>query len=253
MHRPSEKISVTPLPGTQHPASGIQHPASSIRHPDHGFTLLEIMIAIFIFAIVVTTLFASYKSVLSGAETIDYGITSFKMAKNCLSRMILDLESAHISLPPEYAPPEFEDPPDAYRIIGDMFYAGTGSFPRLRFTSLQHISFGEKKENRIAEIVYYVQALEDGTYVLKRADSLYPYPPFEEKASDPILCEDVKTLQLKYYNQEGTEFELWDSDAADFGYATPRAIRIKLEIGKDSESRWFETMVTLPVYREKKE
>lgn len=239
MHKKSEKISVTPLPG--------------IRQLDGGFTLLEIMIAIFIFGIVVTTLFASYNSVLSGAETIDQGITSYKMAKNCLSRMILDLESAHVSLPPEYTPPDFDDPPDAYRIIGDMFYVGTDSFPRLRFTSLEHISFGEKKENGIAEIVYYVQALEDGTYVLKRADSLYPYPPFEEKAGDPVLCEHVKTLQFKYYNQEGTEYELWDSDAGDFGYATPRAIRIKLEIGKDSESRWFETMVTLPVYREEKE
>jgi general secretion pathway protein J len=174
------------------------------------------------------------------------------MAKNCLNRMILDLESAHVSLPPEYTPPDFDDPPDAYRIVGDTFYVGTSSFPRLRFASLEHISFGGKKENGIAEIVYYVQALEDGTHVLKRADSLYPYPPFEEKAGDPVLCENVKTLQFKYYNQEGTEYELWDSDAGDLGYATPRAIRIKLEIGKDSASRWFETMVTLPVYREEK-
>jgi prepilin-type N-terminal cleavage/methylation domain-containing protein len=45
MHKKSEKISVTPLPGIQHPASGI-------RHPDRGFTLLEILIAIFIFDIV---------------------------------------------------------------------------------------------------------------------------------------------------------------------------------------------------------
>jgi len=239
MHYKSEKNSVTPL--TRSPK------------PDSGFTLIEILIAIFIFAIIVTTIFGSYNSVFTGAEEINQGITSYETARNCLNRIIFDLESVHLSLPPQYAPPDFNGPPDPYRIVGDTNNVQNISFPKLRFTSTAHVSFGGKAESSIAEIVYYVQATDDGNYLLRRADNLYPYQPFEEKSSDPVLCENLKSLTFKYYDWEGTEYDLWDSDAEDFGYATPAAIGIKLELTGVTDSLWFKTMVTLPVYRKKKE
>ena len=239
MHYKSEKISVTPL--TRSPK------------PDSGFTLIEILIAIFIFAIIVTTIFGSYNSVFTGAEEINQGVTSYETARNCLNRIIFDLESVHLSLPPQYAPPDFNGPPDPYRIVGDTNNVQNISFPKLRFTSTAHVSFGGKTESHIAEIVYYVQATDDDNHLLRRADNLYPYQPFEEKSSDPVLCENLKSLTFKYYDREGTEYDLWDSDAEDFGYATPAAIGIKLELTGGTDSLWFKTMVTLPVYRKKKE
>ncbi|MGB2929512.1 MAG: prepilin-type N-terminal cleavage/methylation domain-containing protein, partial [Desulfobacterales bacterium] len=132
MHKKSEKISVTPL--TDHP-----HPASGIRHPDSGFTLLEIMIAIFIFAIIVTTIFGSYNTVFTGAEVINEGVTSYETARTCMNRMVFDLESIHVFLPPQYSPPDFNGPPDPYRIVGDTDNIQTVSFPKLRFTSTAHV------------------------------------------------------------------------------------------------------------------
>ena len=216
-----------------------------------GFTLIEILVAIFIFAVVITTIFGSYNTVFSNVEKINASITDYEMAKNCLCRMIIDLKSIHVSLPPEYSPPGFDDPPDNYRIVGDTSYSGNNSFSRLRFTSLAHLSFGNKINEGIAEIIYYVQATDDRHYALKRADSLYPYKPFEEKGNDPVLCEDLISMSLKYYDHEGTECEIWNSESETFGYASPRAIGIKLEVGDDSVSQIFETMVALPVYREK--
>jgi general secretion pathway protein J len=222
------------------------------RHPARGFTLLEIMIAIFIFAVVLTTIFASYNALFSGNETIEQGTASYEMAKNCLSRMMIDLESIHISLPPEYAPQTVADSHDLYRVVGEMVDIQGREFPKLRFTSLSHIAFGGKTQNGIAEIVYYVQIEGEDRYRLKRADNLHPYPSFEEKAGDPVLCKDLKSLTVKYYDENGTEYDLWDSDAEAFGYSTPRAIRIKLELASASQPLLFETMVTLPVFREKK-
>jgi general secretion pathway protein J len=260
MHQKSEKNSSNSLtniqqPGTsnQEPGTRNQEPASGIRHPDSGFTLLEILIAIFIFSIIVTTIFGSYNSVFTGAEAINQGVKSYEMARNCLNKMIFDLESIHLSLPPHYAPPDFNGPPDPYRIVGDTNNVQTIAFPKLRFTSTAHVSFGGKVESGIAEIVYYVQATDDGNYLLRRADNLYPYQPFEENASDPVLCENLKSLTFNYYDREGTEYDMWDSDAEDFGYATPAAIGIKLELTGGTDSLWFKTMVTLPVYRKKKE
>ena len=126
------------------PAACSGHRVFATRCADHGFTLLEIMIAIFIFAIIATTIFTSYSSLLSGNETSDQGTASYEMAKNCLSRMIVDLESIHLTLPPGYSPPVLGEPPDLYRISGEIFDIQGVSFPRLRFTSLAHLSFGGK-------------------------------------------------------------------------------------------------------------
>ena len=88
---------------------------------DTGFTLLEILIAIFIFSVIVTTIFASYNSVFSNSESIDQGITTYEMSKNCLNRMAIDLKSIHVSLPPEYVHPDFDDPPDPFINLGLVF------------------------------------------------------------------------------------------------------------------------------------
>lgn len=223
-------------------------------HNFFGFTLLEIMIAIFIFAIIITTLFGSYTTVFSSAKTINEDTAKYEAAKNCINRIALDLNSTHVSVPPEYSPPDFNDSADPYRITGDIIHTGNTSFSRLRFTSLAHISFEKNIQNGIAEIIYYVHADNEGNYVLRRSDNLYPYEEFEEKGSDPMLCEGVKSLEFKYYDQDGAKYELWDSDSENFKNATPRAIEIKLDLGDvedDSNALLFETIIMLPVFREK--
>jgi general secretion pathway protein J len=221
-----------------------------------GFTLFEILIAIFIFGIVMTTIFGSFIAVFSNTDAIFDGINDYDMAKNCLNRMITDLQTVHISPGEIYMRPEFDDPPDPYRIVGDTGYAGNGSFSRLRFTSRSHLPLENNMQKGIAEIVYYVRNRGDNENILTRADSLFPYKRFEGKAfeenpGDPILCEKVRSLAFKYYDEEGTEYDHWDSESEEFKYATPRAVSIKLEFGDDSSSLLFETMVHLPVYREK--
>jgi len=227
---------------------------SSIINPrGAGFTLLEILIAIFIFAIIMTTIFASYRTVFSHNDVINNGRIYNEMAKTCLDRMIADLQSIHVALPPAYTIPDLDDQPSLYRIVGETVYIKGLDFPRLRFTSLAHLPFNKNQHDGIAEIVYYVQATDENIFVLKRSDNLFPLQTFEERAGDPVLCQGLKTLEFRFYDQEGTEYEIWDSDLEEFGYATPRAIGIKLELDTGSGSLLFETRVTLPIGREQKE
>ena len=251
MYKKAGNSSSNSLTNIQQPRTRNKETASRIRHLNSGFTLLEIVIAIFIFSVIVTTIFGSYNSVFTGAEIINEGVTSYETARTCLNRMIFDLESIHVSLSPQYSPPDFNGPPDPYRIVGSTVNVQTVSFPKLRFTSTAHVSFGGKTESHIAEIVYYVQATDNEHYLLRRADNLYPYEEFEENANDPVLCENLKSLTFNYYDREGTEYDMWDSEAEDFGYASPAAIGITLELTSSTDSLWFKTMVTLPVYREK--
>jgi general secretion pathway protein J len=219
-----------------------------------GFTLMEILVATAILAIVVTTVLASFNAVFSTTAVLDDNADIYEMAKNCLKRMALDLESIHVNQRPIYKPPELDQPPDPYRFVatvGDT--GGTGFAQNLRFTSRAHVGFEKNFREGIAEVIYYVKAGNGGHLTLKRADNLYPYPEFEEKGSDPALCKYVKSLSFKFYDKDGIEFDVWDSDSDEFGYATPKAIGIKLELANKTASQTFETRVSLPISRESAE
>jgi len=234
-----------------HPASRNPHPAFSVKYSTAGFTLMEILLAFLILAIVMTAILGSFNAVFSTTDTLENSSKYYDMARNCLNRMTLDLAALYVSQPPFYKKPEFDDPPDPYRIAGSIADVGGTGFATLRFTSSAHIPLDKSSRSGIAEIIYYVQAKTDGQLVLKRADHLYPYPPFEEKGSDPVLCRRVKSLAFKYYNAEGEESDEWNSDADDNDQATPTAIGIQLEIGDESQSYAFETTVRLAVHRKK--
>ena len=219
----------------------------------NGFTLMEILVAIAILAIVVTTILASFNAVFSTTEVLDESADIYEMAKNCMKRMVLDLESIHIAQRPIYKPPELDQPPDPYRLVATTEDIDGTGFAQIRFTSRAHVRLEKSLREGIAEIIYYLQPGEVGLPVLKRADNLYPYPDFEKKGSDPVLSKYVKSLAFKFYDKEGLEFDVWDSDSEEFGYATPMAIGIKLELANKTASHTFETMVSLPISREKAE
>ncbi len=241
------------LSSIQQPAARSQKQETSCLRGTAGFTLMEVLVATAILAIVVTTILASFNAVFSTTEVLNESAEIYEMAKNCMKRMTLDLESIHIEQRPIYKPPEFDQPPDPYRIVATTQDIGGTGFAKIRFSSRAHVRLEKSLRDGIAEIIYYVQAKEDGLPVLKRADNLYPYPEFEERGSDPVLSKYVKSLAFKFYNKEGLEFDVWDSDSDEFGYATPAAIAIKLELAGKTAAHTFKTMVSLPIFREKAE
>ena len=212
---------------------------------------MEILLAFLILGMVVTTVLASFNAVFSTTDTLNTSSRYYEMAKNCLNRMTHDLAAAYARQSPLYKKPEFDSPPDTYRLVGSTIDVGGTSFAAIRFTSNAHVPLENSKRKGIAEIIYYVQAQNDGQMVLRRSDSLYPYPEFEERASDPVLCNNLKSLEFKYIDADGEEFDEWDSDAGEYGYATPAAIRIALEVGNEAISYSFETTVRLATRREK--
>ncbi|MCP3950767.1 MAG: prepilin-type N-terminal cleavage/methylation domain-containing protein, partial [Desulfobacterales bacterium] len=159
----------------------------AIARQKNGFTLLEILVAMFIFSAVVTTLFTAYRALFFDTDQFESSLHRHAMAQACLMRMVNDLGALHMQLPPLYTRPDFNDPPGDDRIVGEQP-------DRLRFTSLAHLPMDRSRREGLAEIRYYVHTGDDGKPVLRRSDTVYPYPPFEEKATDPVLCEDVKKL-----------------------------------------------------------
>jgi general secretion pathway protein J len=219
-----------------------------VRSPG-GFTLAEILLAIFIFSIISVTIYSSLHSVLFSARMVERNIARNETAKNCLNRMIADIQALMVAMPPEHAPPDINEEADPYRIVGDTSYIGSATFPRLRFVSSAHIQFVHQRPCGFAEIVYYVQEVEDDHYVLRRADHCYPFEPFEPSARDPIVCDPLKSLKIIYYDADETPYETWHSDREEFRYATPVAIDIVLEIGDDESASIYEVQISPRVVR----
>ncbi|MGW8186960.1 MAG: prepilin-type N-terminal cleavage/methylation domain-containing protein, partial [Desulfobacterales bacterium] len=184
-----------------------------------GFTLLEILIAIFIFAVVITTVFGSFNFVFGKIGIIEESRTTYEMAKDCLSRMSIDLTSAYFRQSPAYKPPKEDEEQDPYRLVGKLSDAGGEDFGQLRFTAMDHLPLQRRQQDGVAEIIYYVTTERDGTRVLRRSDRLDFSEPRDTLSGDPILCENVKTLTFTYIDAENDEKETWDSDSDDVGYA----------------------------------
>lgn len=215
-----------------------------------GFTLLEIMVAIFIFALVITTVFGSFRVVFSSADAVGGDVAIFESARTCLGRMTTDLKSLVISDYPRYTKPGFNDPQDPYRLVGDTTDVAGAGFGRLRFASLAHMASSRDPRQGVCRIVYYVDQRWDDSLVLRRADHLYPFPDFEESEDDPILCDNILALEFAYLGDEDEMNDRWDSESADADYATPRSIEIRLTVGTPSRPKPFTTRVSLHVYRE---
>lgn len=210
---------------------------------------MEIMVAIFIFALLITTVFGSFRAVFSSVDAIGGDVAYFSTARTCIERMATDLAALKIVDYPRYQKPEFNDPEDPFRFFGDTSEVGGNDFGRLRFTSLSHLPINGDFRQGVARIVYYAHQQPDETLVLRRSDHLYPFPDFEENSNDPILCDHLLALELSYSSPEGDSVDQWDSESADTEYATPTAVGIKLVVGKPSKPITFSTRIPLYVFR----
>lgn len=218
-----------------------------------GFTLIEVLIAIFIFSMVIGIVFGSFQQISVSAKVIDKSSDAYEMAYLCIDRMAIDIESVYVRQKPLYTKPGIDSDPDPHRIEGETDLSGTVALPVLRFTSQAHLPIDRDFRKGIAEIVYYLDGNEKEGFLLKRSDRISFEEEFQKKDSDPVLCKQIKTMKIRYYDSEGEEYDDWDSDSDEYGYATPSSIRILFEIDDDGIVLPFETQVALRSVREKTE
>ena len=215
-----------------------------------GFTLLEILIAMFIFAVVLSTIYTSYTGTFRIVNETEFQTDIYEMARITLERMHEDLESVYIPENPENSEPE-EPASPLFEFLGeDKEIKGRSADP-LRFMSTAHLVFSEEeKASGTAEIAYYVEEGDEGEgFVLYRSDTT----PFEEKREEGtgglVLCDSLVSVNFAYYDDEGEVSDNWDS-ASDQLNEIPRMVSILLEFENKSDPETpfkFLTTVALPV------
>jgi general secretion pathway protein J len=215
----------------------------SFVHHDRsrGFTLLEILIAIFILGIVLTTIYASYSGTLWVIRELDDDSRAYQMARITLDRMNRDLSSLQ----------RFED---AFVLQSEKDTIGRREFGSLTFWSAAHLAFEEDEfSGSPTSIAYFVKEDKDGGFSLWRSDIAGVRPSPDGKiGSGVIICENLQALNLKFYDEGGAEFDSWDttSGTARQKGKPPALVQIELILvnERDVEKPYkFITSVFLPV------
>jgi general secretion pathway protein J len=219
-----------------------------------GFTLLEVLIAMFIFAVVLSTLYTAYTGTFRNIERTESQADLYQMARIVLERMTEDLESVYMVSKDKPSDDEEETDQPA-RFVGTMSEMEGRRLDTLRFASKAHIFFDEEEPYPgTAEVVYYVRENdeEEGGFILYRSDKANFGQSEEEGTGGWILCDRLHAIQFTYYDEEGGAHDGWDSTEDAFKDKLPSGVSILLELASrvDPESTIkFMTGVTLPMSR----
>lgn len=209
-----------------------------------GFTLVEILIAVLILGIVLSTVYASYTGTFRLIRETQKDAEVYGMARSALDRMARDLQSAALWR-------------GAFTFVTKLNRLGDREFVSLSFRSAAHVPFSEK--DRVDGIALIEYTVEEGTdkagYVLTRSDSLYrdtgkePSPP-----GGLLLCDRVEALIYTFFDDTGKEYGNWNSDG-DIPIQkkrAPAAVLIRLSFVNEADREHpyqFMTRIRLPFNR----
>jgi general secretion pathway protein J len=211
---------------------------------EKGFTLIEILLAIFILGIVMSTVYASYTGTFRIIRDTQDDAEIYGMARTALDRMVRDLQSA--------APWR-----GAFAFVTKTDTLGSREFLRLTFRAAAHVAFSDQEvPGGIAVIEYHVEeGTEKAGYVLMRSDNLYRDPGKEEPLPGGFLLSDrVDALTYRFIDEAGKEYETWDSggQVAEQRNRAPASVLISLSMvnATDKERPYrFMTRVRIPFNR----
>ncbi len=216
-----------------------------------GFTLLEILIALFIVAIVVSIIFGAYSSTFRVIEVAQTQADVYQMARIAMQRIQEDLECSKLS-PVEGIGLDF---------VGKNGTLDDRDADSLSFLSSKHLAldFGDNYKGT-ARISFYLlegqgddgDEAGDNGFSLFRSDSPSSEDPPADDTGGDILCDHLYSVNFLYYDADGREYEEWDSSDGIFKDTLPSMVRIELAFFDESnpdEPLKFLTNVAVPMAR----
>jgi general secretion pathway protein J len=213
-----------------------------------GMTLIEIMVALAILTMMVAAIWSSFRSTMKGMETTEVVQDRYNTVRNAINRMSSDMAMAYLS---------FNRPPDETRHF--TYFEGRTDFGNdsVTFSTFGHLRVRKDSNESDQSIVQYFVAAdpEDGSrqHLWRREDRrLHGDKPEDIHRYAPayILCEDVASLELEYWDTQREEFiQEWATMVVD---AQPDRLppRVKIKLGilnGDDEIEYFTTQAILPM------
>jgi general secretion pathway protein J len=208
-------------------------------HRSCGFTLIEVLLAIFIGAIVLTVLYASFFQIVNAKDSAEDNLELYHEARVIISKMTEDLSMAY---PRGMVYPVQGASASSFFVGRAEQQVGRSS---VDFTSLSHAAGINSGDSDQAEITYYLKPVpQSALFFLMRREN--PRIGSDSSAIEYPLSERVVGFTLTYMRTDGDEFiNEWDSAQTS---SLPRAVDITLTLrsakGEDFE---FNSIVLVPI------
>lgn len=200
-----------------------------------GFTLLELLIAMMLMAVIITALFALFSNVIDASQHARKRMQTDKSGRAVLNILEDDLR---------YMLPDI-------KTTGLKFVANTQSSmfdeqKLLSFSTTSSLKF-QKHENDLSlqYVTYSLQEQDDDTFKLIRTERPFPTVIGDFSELRYELVENVLECQFEYYNSEYNEFQSeWGVEKTN----TPKAVRVRMTLGTPESS--YEYVLTIPLPQE---
>lgn len=207
----------------------IRLPVRGRRSSSRGLTLLEIMVAVGVLALVAMMVYGTLDGMSTSRKNLDYASERHQQGRSALTRMSREIQAAFVSL---------HRPIDASQPFQKTAFIGTdrSSFDRLDFTSFSHLRTSEgTHESDQNELSYFASRdPQTGVTDLARRESRYidQYP--ERGGVVQVLAQDVLSFELDFFDPLTGDWKTsWDT-TQEVGAAErlPAQVRIELVLNR---------------------
>ncbi|HSA58687.1 MAG TPA: type II secretion system protein GspJ [bacterium] len=194
-----------------------------------GFTLIEVLIAVVLLAIISFLVYQSMGAMVGSKERFETREDAYRSANVFMDRLTRELATAVL-----YGNVELLGvSPNGEQSSKSVFSAeNNGDQDKLTFDTLSHTRYlKDAKESDLAEVTYFLETQEDGDglYAVKRRLKCPLDAEPGEKGQVTVLMTGVKELNFRYYDAAKTEYkDEWDTTKLDFANRLPRAVEITL-------------------------
>ena len=199
---------------------------SSRKHTQHGFTLVEIMLALTLMAFLTSLLWGTMAQTAKVKKRIEQAQDRTHTVRVALMRMSREIEMAYVA---------FEQTgTQEYRTM----FSGIshGEFDELRFSWFGHLRFrADQAEGDTAQVSYFSQLDPENsmlTNLLRRETRrLEAKDPKLIPGETYLLCPAISRLKFAYYDYKQKDWrEEWDTTKADGQTYLPTQVRISLTV-----------------------
>lgn len=213
-----------------------------------GFTLLEIILAVTILALIGTMIYGGFSQTALNKARVEEDSDHSRIIHTALERMVRELSMAFVST--------HVNPSPDLRVMETAFIGkDNGRQDRIDFTSFSHRRlYRNAKESDQNEISYFVTEHPDDPDVMvlaRREQNRIDQDP-RRGGKSQILVENVTEFNIEYFDPLLTEWvQAWDSEEPlAQPNRLPTQVRIKLSVEdprRKGKTETFGTRVSIPI------
>jgi prepilin-type N-terminal cleavage/methylation domain-containing protein len=225
-------------------------------HAAEGFTLLEVMIAVGIMATILVILFGTYSAAVDRAARARERSQIYHEARVLLQLVANDLRSAYVKESIEQAQQALQQTktrPTTF--VGEDRTAFNNPADTLEFSTVLPTQRPDVPDTEMCRVAYRIEPLNEPpqSRALFRRVNCRLAPEATDLAPEAtdqdhlfLLTELAHGLDLKYYDDQGTEYLDWNSREPRGGKQVPARVKITLLLAdRHGQLRPFEMITDL--------